>query len=298
MADLSIGAMGSDVMRNQYALNLAGKSLLPALDLDGFFGPKTQARLKEFQRNNGLTPDGVIGQLTRAKLGTAGPIPGEPATPAHGAGQTDDQLARSIALATKAAVGHWQANARFGRVIINGAMAVAPPGCLSGPALFGSMSPWLGALHGEDKAIGLAAARGISDAFERWQKSVAIPGLLWYPQFAAFPGGTAPPTPNIPTPLFALASTSELIFDGGLAQAMKHATGPSPSQRATVVFAKASDPLARAFVMYLSMTMVMGVLGQGPVPTFAPPKVPAGPVVGGTVASTPGVLSGPGLMVF
>ena len=33
------------------------------------FGGKTEARVREFQRNNGLVPDGVVGNLTRAALG-------------------------------------------------------------------------------------------------------------------------------------------------------------------------------------------------------------------------------------
>jgi len=38
------------------------------------------------------------------------------------------------------------------------------------------------------------------------------------------------------------------------------------------------------------VTMVKGVLGSGPVPTFAPPYVPVGPVLGGTAISPPGAL--------
>lgn len=36
---------------------------------DGVFGAKTSAAVKEFQRKNGLTPDGVVGDATLAKLG-------------------------------------------------------------------------------------------------------------------------------------------------------------------------------------------------------------------------------------
>jgi hypothetical protein len=36
---------------------------------------------------------------------------------------------------------------------------------------------------------------------------------------------------------------------------------------------------------------VVGVLGQGPVPSFAPPTIPVGPVVGGSVIPTPGHLA-------
>ncbi|MFO1303337.1 MAG: peptidoglycan-binding domain-containing protein [Burkholderiales bacterium] len=298
MMDLSIGAMGSDVTRNQYALNLAGKSRLPQLETDGLFGPKTRARVMEFQRNNGLIADGVIGRLTRTKLGTSDPMTDAPATSVGGR-QTELDLARSIALAVKAGINHWQAQARFVGVTIHGAFATGAPGCLVGPAIFGPMSAWLGSIKGEDNAIAQAVGKAIANAFQRWQKSVAITGMNWYPGFAAFPGPVAPPTPNVPCPLIALKSnTNELMYEASLLQVLKQGATGSPSPRAAAVHAALAEPLARAFLMYMTMTMVIGVMGQGRVPTFAPPTARAGPVVGGSVIPAPGVLSGPGFAAF
>ena len=48
--------------------------------------------------------------------------------------------------------------------------------------------------------------------------------------------------------------------------------------------------LAAAFTMWLPMQQVMLVMGKGPIPTFAPPYVPVGPVVAGDIISTPGHL--------
>ena len=36
--------------------------------IDGQIGPKTKRAIKEFQRANGLTADGVVGKMTKAKL--------------------------------------------------------------------------------------------------------------------------------------------------------------------------------------------------------------------------------------
>ena len=59
-ATIKIGDRGSDVAELQTKLNI------PA---DGIFGPSTQLAVENFQAANGLTPDGVVGPKTWAKLG-------------------------------------------------------------------------------------------------------------------------------------------------------------------------------------------------------------------------------------
>ena len=57
---------------------------LPSLVEDGKFGPKTQSRVKEFQRSKGLKDDGIVGSLTMAAfleaLRLLGLLPTPPAT--------------------------------------------------------------------------------------------------------------------------------------------------------------------------------------------------------------------------
>lgn len=57
---LKRGIIGDDVKILQQFLNLAA---------DGSFGPQTQTKVMEWQRNNGLTPDGVFGAMSRQKAG-------------------------------------------------------------------------------------------------------------------------------------------------------------------------------------------------------------------------------------
>lgn len=59
------GDSGSDVKNLQNLLKAKGYSL----SVDGKFGPKTTDALKRFQRNKGLTADGIFGSRTAAALG-------------------------------------------------------------------------------------------------------------------------------------------------------------------------------------------------------------------------------------
>jgi hypothetical protein len=68
MRDLFIGCTGSDVRNIQQLLNYHLPKVLPSLSEDGQFGPKTDARVREFQRLNHISSDGVVGPNTRIHL--------------------------------------------------------------------------------------------------------------------------------------------------------------------------------------------------------------------------------------
>lgn len=61
-----IGSRGQEVINIQTRLKNWGYY---SGTVDGVFGSKTQAAVKSFQRKNGLTPDGVAGPATLAKIG-------------------------------------------------------------------------------------------------------------------------------------------------------------------------------------------------------------------------------------
>ena len=58
------GSIGSGAKWVQWQLNRHGASL----DVDGLFFSRSVAALKDFQRANGLTADGICGAMTRGKL--------------------------------------------------------------------------------------------------------------------------------------------------------------------------------------------------------------------------------------
>jgi peptidoglycan hydrolase-like protein with peptidoglycan-binding domain len=49
-------------------LPIVPASQLAPLEIDGEFGPKTNAKVQEFQRRNNLVPDGVVGPQTKQAL--------------------------------------------------------------------------------------------------------------------------------------------------------------------------------------------------------------------------------------
>jgi hypothetical protein len=74
---LQYGSQGNSVSEAQARLNLLMPNASPPLAVDGKFGSKTTARVKQFQRNRGLVADGIVGAKTWAALdGTTPPKPG------------------------------------------------------------------------------------------------------------------------------------------------------------------------------------------------------------------------------
>jgi peptidoglycan hydrolase-like protein with peptidoglycan-binding domain len=75
--NLGRGSRGGDVREAQLRLNRwisSSKAKLGLLKVDGIFGPLTEAAVKEFQRKQPLTDDGVIGPRTWAALPTLLPL--------------------------------------------------------------------------------------------------------------------------------------------------------------------------------------------------------------------------------
>ena len=67
---VSRGARGDTVYYIQGLINVIAKlnSAIPTLERDGIFGAATQAAVRAFQTEYGLTADGIVGPLTWEKL--------------------------------------------------------------------------------------------------------------------------------------------------------------------------------------------------------------------------------------
>ncbi len=205
---------------------------------------------------------------------------------AKGMGQKFETYIEGICGATWNAVNTWASTATIQGVLIMG--PTASMGMVVGPPL----TPLILAQGPKTTPMELryttAIATAIGNGWLAWTASIKVPGLPWYPAFAAVPSPVAPPVPNVPTPLLSLISVDASLSPGALKGSMMGVFGDPPALHAADLFDAVSQAFNTVFTMYKTSTMVKNVMGTGPVPTFAPPFVPVGPVIGGIGTGLPG----------
>ena len=197
------------------------------------------------------------------------------------------------------AVDMWRLQAKFKDLKVMAVCAIGSPGCLDGPKLESNIknAPSVAALSGNYAKYRDAVAKGVSKCFADWQGQVMVPGLPWYPAFAAFPGPQGPPMPNVPMPLITCVSSkmTSIIMPNDMKAAMIDALPQSmkkedKDKQHEALFESIATVASLAFTIWLAAQQVMLVMGKGPIPTFAPPYVPVGPVLGGGNIAAPGHL--------
>ena len=205
---------------------------------------------------------------------------------------TSTSARNDLFAAVQLSVELWCQQAKFKNIQINAIMATGTIGCLDGPPLsdlIETAAP-IAAATGWAEDLANAVAQGVGDCFDAWRRNVTVPSLPWYPTFAMWPGPMAPPTPNVPTPIGMCLSNSAVK----LAQSnfMKNACyGHLPAElkrnETEAMLAVLASDLSIYFNTWLATRMVKGVLGKGPIPTFNPPTVVAGPVMAGSIIEAP-----------
>jgi len=191
-----------------------------------------------------------------------------------------------ISSAICSAWSQWQSTATMVGVVIAG--PTASVGQIVGPPL----TPLIMASGPKSTPMMLkyttTIANVIGTAWLTFTATVKVPGMPWYPMFAALPSPVAPPTPNIPCPFAALTQVPASISAAALKGQMIAQHGDPQAPFNKELFDAIADGFEKTYNLWKVSTMVTNVLGTGPVPTFAPPYVPVGPVVGGIGTMTPG----------
>jgi len=187
------------------------------------------------------------------------------------------------------AIDKWMKMTSVAGLLINGPVGQVLPGGVMGPPLMPFILASAPMNTPMETKYSQAIAQAISQQWQLWQ--VGLTGMLMYPSFAAFPGPMAPPTPNVPLPLVALSSAGEAGLSANMLQSLMMAyLGDPQAQHAADLFDALAKAFNTCFQTFKTATMVQNVLGTGPIPTFAPPFVPVGPVVAGMAVPAPGVL--------
>jgi len=190
----------------------------------------------------------------------------------------------------------WITGAEFleSRCTVAGVAAIGTPGVLSSSYGFGSLVRGALLAAGAPSEVAAGWQSGFEAAWLEWAGGVIVPSLPWYPGFAAWPGAFAPPTPGGPTPLALLVSDGlPAMSQPGIAERIATAIGTGTDEAAAeAAIGTFAGELAGRFLVWMALTQVVNVMGSGPVPSHDPPKVPAGPVVGGSCSGM-GVLAGP-----
>lgn len=204
-------------------------------------------------------------------------------------GKRFESYIEGICGAIHSAVDTWRQAATISGVTIFG--PVATLGVVMGPPLTPMILAEGPKGTPQEMKYTSAIANAFGTAWLPWQASIKVPGLPWYPAFAAFPGPVAPPMPNIPVPLITLVSVDAGLSPGALSGMMTSNLADPTALHARELFDSIAKAFYTVFGMFKAMTMVTNVVGTGPVPTFAPPFVPVGPVMGGVGTGPPGCLA-------
>jgi hypothetical protein len=187
-------------------------------------------------------------------------------------------------------IDQWMKTAMITGVMINGPVGMLAPGNVMGQPLAPLILANAPKSSAQDLKYSNAIASAISAAWQTWQ--LGLSGVLSYPAFAAFPGPVAPPTPSIPMPLIAFASGGEALLSAAPLSAQMKANFADPAApHVNELFDALANAFATVFQMFKLSTLVQNVLGTGPIPTFAPPIIPVGPVVGGVGTGAPGCIA-------
>ncbi len=210
------------------------------------------------------------------------------------------EFVHNMLSAVKEAHDIWRLQAKIKDLKVMSVSAIGTPGCLDGPKLNIKSMPSAMKMSGWGKNIQKwidAVSDGVADCFEQWQKKVMVPGLPFYPPFAAYPLASAAPVPNVPFPLITCPSPMMMkMTQVELQKAMVGKLDGGIKKKDTdkhyeAAFGAIGMALSLAFLMWLPSQQIMNVLGKGPVPSYAPPYVPVGPILGGDNIPVPGHLA-------
>jgi hypothetical protein len=182
--------------------------------------------------------------------------------------------------------GQWQSSSALLGVIINAVTAAG--GQVLGPPLTPLIMSSAPKATPQELKYSTAVAQAIGLGWTAYTATIKVPGLPWYPAFATVPAPVAPPMPNVPMPVATLTQVTVPVSKNVLKAQMIGFLGDPKALHHVELFDCIADAFEKCFQIWQISTLVTNVLGTGPVPSFAPPVAPVGPVVAGVGNMIPG----------
>jgi hypothetical protein len=191
-----------------------------------------------------------------------------------------------------AGVSLFVAESRVSGGIVNGSAVFLPPGSLSGPSFAVEVSAAIPAPLAIANAIGHTSW----EVWNAWSQSWTGSFCDAVPDFAAVPAPEAPEVLLQPRPLHDGFAPGQVgiateIFRDALFELLAGYLGDPVAVAEIESFAAW---YASSWQSFYEGAALVNVLGKGPIPSFAPPYVPVGPVVMGDAIGGPPVLVSPG----
>jgi hypothetical protein len=188
------------------------------------------------------------------------------------------------------AVEQWCKLAVVTQVQINSVTGMLNPGKLKGPPMEPLLLKGLPKKTAQQQKYSKAIAKAVGRGWDDWAKGYQAQ-VLYPPTFAIMPGPLHPPTPNIPLPVIMGSSSNESAMSASaLASKMTLYLREPRALHHQILFHALGTAFALSFIVWKATTLLTNIIGTGPVPSFAPPACPLGPVANGTGVGAPGCL--------
>ena len=200
--------------------------------------------------------------------------------------------------AFRTAANEWIGRARIQGGTVRGPAAVLTPGSLVSDTNIEMRVTQLLASPAVPRDIAAALAKVLGSAWNDWAAGFQIHIPQAYPTLAAVPGRFAPATPVANAPFLSQgtshgeASLKAPLLTSRLVAALQVPGAKTATGNPTAAMQNLAAWVDGSFTDWKAGVKMTGLLGKGPVPNYAPPYVPIGPVVAGENTSAASLFTG------
>ncbi len=201
---------------------------------------------------------------------------------------------QNVLEAVSKALEAWKGSPLVKNGTLNGMQGTIPPGGLSGGPGAELIKSIVATVAGEDYPSRKGEYDALCDGFAKafGDYLAGYTAALKCPPAAVVSGPALTGAQTVPLP-FASGTSSSSVTAKSILDAAASSGGAGGGSGTKSRMELTAEALGAAMTIFAASNMITSVMCSGPVPTYAPPNVPVGPVVGGTMSG--GSLTGPAL---